>query len=56
MATKLTLDQMKEFVRSHFEDFVNKRNAAVIHKNMAANFSTTTDPAENSPVSMVTHR
>jgi predicted ester cyclase len=38
MATKLTLDQMKEFVRSHFEDFVNKCHAAVIHKNMAANF------------------
>jgi len=30
MATGLTLDQMKQFVRSHFEDFVNKRNAAVI--------------------------
>ena len=29
---------MKEFVRQHFEDFVNKRNAAVIHKNMTADF------------------
>jgi predicted ester cyclase len=38
MATSLTLDQMKEFVRRHFEDFVNKRNAAVIHKNMTADF------------------
>jgi hypothetical protein len=28
MPTDLTLDQMKQFVRSHFEDFVNKRNAA----------------------------
>jgi predicted ester cyclase len=38
MATKLTLEQMKERVRSHFEDFVNKRNAGVIHKNMTADF------------------
>ena len=38
MATDLTLDQMKQLVRSHFEDFVNKRNAAAIHKNMATDF------------------
>jgi predicted ester cyclase len=38
MPTNLTLDKMKEFVRSHFEDFVNKRNAAVIQKNMTADF------------------
>jgi len=38
MPTDLTLDQMKQFVRNHFEDFVNKRNAAVIEKNMTANF------------------
>ena len=38
MATNLTPDQMKLFVRNHFEDFVNKRNAAVIRKNMTANF------------------
>ena len=36
MATRLSLDQMKKFVREHFEDFVNKRNAAVIRKNMTA--------------------
>jgi SnoaL-like polyketide cyclase len=29
---------MKHFVRNHFEDFVNKRNAAVIRKNMTADF------------------
>jgi predicted ester cyclase len=29
---------MKEFVRNHFEDFVNQRNAAVIHKNMTSDF------------------
>jgi predicted ester cyclase len=38
VATKLTLDQMKKFVRDHFEDFVNKRNAAVIRKNMTPDF------------------
>ena len=27
VATTLTLDQMKAFVRNQFEDFVNKRNA-----------------------------
>lgn len=38
MATTLSLEQMKQFVRDHFEDFVNKRNAAVIHKNMTSDF------------------
>jgi len=38
MPTKLTPSQMKDFVRQHFEDFVNKRNAAVIHKNMTTDF------------------
>lgn len=38
LTTILTLDQMKQIVRDHFEDFVNKRNAAVIHKNMAPDF------------------
>jgi predicted ester cyclase len=38
MATNLTLDQMKKFVLEHFEDFVNRRNAAVIHKNMTRDF------------------
>jgi predicted ester cyclase len=38
MATNLTLEQMKKFVRDHFEEFVNKRNAAVIHKNMTPDF------------------
>jgi hypothetical protein len=38
MATDLTPAQMKDLVRSHFEDFVNKRNAAVIRKNMTPNF------------------
>ena len=38
MGTALTPDQMKRFVRDHFEEFVNKRNAAVIHKNMTSDF------------------
>ena len=38
MATVLTLDQMKAFIRNHFEDFVNKRNAAVIQTNMTPDF------------------
>jgi predicted ester cyclase len=38
MATNLTPVQMKQFVRNHFEDFVNRRNASVIHHNMTADF------------------
>jgi predicted ester cyclase len=38
MATKLTPAQMKEFVRNHFEEFVNKRNASVIRINMTPDF------------------
>src|SRR5215471_7185911 len=46
MATHLTTDQMKEFVRNHFEEFVNRRNAAVIHKNMAPDFYDHDGPGE----------
>jgi predicted ester cyclase len=38
MATSLTPEQMKKVVRDHFEEFVNKKNAAVIHKNMTRDF------------------
>ena len=38
MATHLTPDQMKTFVRQHFDEFVNRRNAAVIRKNMTRDF------------------
>ena len=34
----MTMDQMKQFVRAHFDDFVNQRNASVIHKNMTLDF------------------
>ncbi len=38
MATDLPPDRMKELVRDHFEDFVNRRKADVIHKNMTPDF------------------
>jgi predicted ester cyclase len=38
MPTTLTPDEMKAKVRSHFEDFVNNRNAEVIRTNMTADF------------------
>lgn len=38
MATALTIDQMKQRVRDHFEDFVNRRKAEVIRNNMTADF------------------
>ena len=38
MPTNLTTDQMKQFVRKHFEDFVNARNASVIRQNMTPDF------------------
>ncbi len=38
MVTELTPDQMKQFVKDHFEEVVNKKNAAAIHKNMTPNF------------------
>lgn len=34
----MTPEQMKVFVRDHFEDFVNRKNAAVIHRNMTPDF------------------
>ncbi|WP_018332478.1 ester cyclase [Actinomycetospora chiangmaiensis] len=38
MPTTLTPDEMKDRVRAHFEDFVNRRRAAVIRQNMTADF------------------
>ena len=38
MATKLSGEQMKQFVKAHFEDFVNNRKATVIRQNMTADF------------------
>jgi predicted ester cyclase len=48
MATDLSLAEMKQFVRDHFEEFVNNRNAAVIHKNMTPDFYDHDGP-DNSP-------
>jgi len=38
MATQLTPSEMKQFVRDHFEDFVNRRNSAAIRRNMTPDF------------------
>ncbi len=38
MATTLTTDAMKAFVRQHFEDFVNNKKAEVIQHNMTPDF------------------
>lgn len=38
MTAKLSPDEMKSFVRQHFEDFVNNRKAEVIHSNMSPDF------------------
>jgi len=38
---------MKQFVRDHFEDFANKWDAAVIYKNITADFYDLLDPAQN---------
>jgi len=36
--TNLTPDEMKAFVKAHFEEFVNERNAGVIRQNMTPDF------------------
>ena len=38
MPTKLNAAQMKEFVKKHFEDFVNNKKAEVIRTNMTSDF------------------
>lgn len=38
MPTTLTIDEMKAKVQSHFDDFVNNRNAKVIQTNMTTDF------------------
>lgn len=34
----MTLQEMKDFVRNHFEEFVNRRNLAIGHVNFAPQF------------------
>ena len=46
MATQLTPEEMKQLVRSHFEDFVNNRKAEVIRKNMTPDFYDHDGPGE----------
>lgn len=38
MATELSPDEMKKLVAAHFDEFVNRRNAAVIRENMVPDF------------------
>ncbi len=38
MPSTLSLEQMKQFVRAHFEDFVNLRQPEVIRRNMTPDF------------------
>jgi predicted ester cyclase len=38
MGTHLTPTEMEQLVRDHFEDFVNRRQAEVIHRNMTPDF------------------
>jgi predicted ester cyclase len=38
MATELSSERMKQLVIDHFEDFVNRRKAHVIRKNMTPDF------------------
>lgn len=38
MATTLSAEEMKQRVRRHFEDFVDRRRAEVIHENMTEDF------------------
>src|SRR5581483_5744887 len=38
MGTSLTTGQMKQFVKDHFEEFVNRQNAAIIRRNMTPDF------------------
>ena len=45
MGTTLTSEQMKRFVKQHFEDFVNKGNAGVIRANMTPDFFDHDGPA-----------
>jgi predicted ester cyclase len=38
MTNEETLERNKAFIRNHFEEFVNRKNAAVAYQNFAPNF------------------
>jgi hypothetical protein len=40
----LTLDEMKQFVRDHFEEFVNRKKSDVALKNFSHDFWIMTSP------------
>ncbi len=56
MPTSLTLNEMKEFVRRHFEDFVNHRNSSVIRNNVTPDFYDHDGPGGNRRASMAMSR
>jgi predicted ester cyclase len=47
MATQLSAEEMKAFVRAHFDDFVNNHQAEVIRRNMTADFCDHDGPGGN---------
>jgi len=46
LGTNLSPEEMKAFVRRHFEDFVNNQRAEVIRENMAADFLDHNGPSD----------
>lgn len=38
MASSLTLEEMKQFVRRQFEELINQKNIAVLRENLTADF------------------
>jgi hypothetical protein len=56
VGTNLSPDEMKAFVRRHFEDFVNNQRAEVIRENMAADFLDHNGPAIERSASLKTNR
>ena len=48
MATQLSPDEMKAFVRQHFEDFINNKKAEVLRHNMTPDFYDHDGPGDRS--------
>jgi hypothetical protein len=56
VGTDFSPEEMKAFVRRHFEDFVNNQRAEVIRENMAADFLDHNGPAIERSASLKTNR
>ena|SRR5579859_1888239 len=48
MPTQLTPDEMKAFVRQHFEDFINNKKPEVLRHNMTPDFYDHNGPGDQS--------